>query len=331
MEIGKLPNETLNRIVFENIKTKREEVLVGPGIGEDTAIIDFGKEICVLSTDPITGATKDIGHLAINISVNDVVSSGAEPIAVLITILAPPKTTEEDLKTIMKDISLATKELNIEVAGGHTEITDAVNQIVLSTTVIGKQKKENMLNKNNIEIGDKILISKEIGIEGTSIFAKELEDGLKNYLTMEEINRAKDMDKDISVLKEGLLAGEIGVDYMHDITEGGILGALWETAEAINLGIKIDKKLIPVNSLTEKISNILDIDPYKLISSGSMLIVAKENKIDELEKAFKNKKIKLTIIGEITGKNKIMVEDEIEKIIESPGSDELYKGLNFFK
>lgn len=330
MEIGKLPNEVLDKIVFGNIKTKREEVLLGPGIGEDTAIIDFGKEVCVLSTDPITGATKDIGHLAIHISVNDVASSGAEPIAVLLTILAPSRTREEDLKIIMKDASLAAKELNIEIAGGHTEITEAVNQVVISTTVIGKQKKESIIDKAKIEIGDKILLSKKIGIEGTSILAKELEDELKDKLTKEELTYAKNMDKDLSVLKEGLIAGNIGVNYMHDITEGGILGAIWEAGEAINKGVRIEKDLIPIDRLTEKISKILEIDPYKLISSGSMIMIAKENKVEELKNEMRKENIDLTVIGDVIEKGKIILEKGREKIIDSPESDDLYKGLKHF-
>ena len=169
MEIGKLPNEVLERIVFDNIKNKREEILVGSGIGEDNAIIDFGEDVCIMSTDPITGATKGIGKLAIYISCNDVASSGAEPIGALLTILAPPSTTEKDIELIMKEAGEASKELNIEIMGGHTEVTDAVNRVVISTTVVGKQKKKNMLDINKINVGDKVLITKYAAIEGTSI------------------------------------------------------------------------------------------------------------------------------------------------------------------
>src|SRR5699024_8425506 len=112
MEIGKLPNDVLEKIVFDNIKNKREEVLVRSAVGEDNAIMDFGKDVCVLSTDPITGTAKDIGYLAIHISCNDVASSGAEPIGVLMTIMAPPSTTEDDINNIMKEAGIAASELN---------------------------------------------------------------------------------------------------------------------------------------------------------------------------------------------------------------------------
>lgn len=330
MEIGKLPNNVLEKIIFENIKTKRDEVLVGAEIGEDNAIIDFGENICVLSTDPITGSTKDIGHLAIHISCNDVASSGAEPIAVLLTILAPPTTEEDDLRKVMKDASRASRELNIEIAGGHTEITDAVNQLVLSTTVIGRQKKLDRIDKSRIKVGDKLLVSKKIGIEGTSILAKELEDKLSKFLSQEEIDHAKNMDKDLSVLREGRIASRLGVNYMHDITEGGVMGAVWEAGEAVGYGMEIDLEAIPIDDVTKKIASLVEIDPYRLISSGSMLMIASDDRIDLLKKEMAKEDIDLSIIGEIkTGDRLIKKNGEI-KSIEAPASDELYRGLEYF-
>ena len=328
MEIGKLPNDILERIIFGNIANKRKEVLVGAAIGEDNAIIDFGSQVCVVSTDPITGATKDIGRLAVYISCNDVASSGAEPIGALLTIMAPPKITKEEMELIMKEAGAASKELNVEIIGGHTEITDAVNRVVISTTVIGKQPKEKMLNSKDAKVGDKILITKYAGIEGTSIIARELEEYLRDKLDKKKLKKAQDMGNLISVVKEGIICGEIGVKYMHDITEGGVLGAVWEGAMAIDKGVKIYKDLIPMDQITKEIASLLDIDPYRLISSGSMLIIAEENKLKIIQDRLRKENIRVTVIGEVTERG-ILIEgkDGIEEI-EPPSSDELYKALS---
>lgn len=331
MEIGKLPNNILEKIVISNIKNKRKEVLVRAAVGEDNAIIDFGKDLCVISTDPITGATKNIGKLAIHISCNDVATSGAEPIGVLLTILAPPNTRENEIEEIMIDAGKAAEELNVEIVGGHTEITDAVNRIVISTTVIGKQDKDRLPRSENIEIGDKVLITKYAAIEGTSILANELESKLIDKIGKEKIEEAKNMDSMLSVVKEGLIAGGIGVNYMHDITEGGIYGAVWEASKAINKGIMVNKSLIPVQDVTKEIAEILDIDLYRLISSGSMLIIAKENNVSKIDDELKNQGIKLTIIGEVIDKGIMLEQDGCIGEIEAPGSDELYKALAFDK
>ena len=331
MKIGKLPNDVLEKIVISNIKNKRKEVLVRAGIGEDSAVVDFGGQLCVISTDPITGATKNVGSLAIHISCNDVTASGAEPMGVLLTILAPPGTTEKDIEDIMIDAGKATEEINIEIMGGHTEITNAVNRVVISTTVIGKQDKSKLLNPKKIEIGDKVLMTKYAGIEGTSIIAKELEDDLIDKIGKEKLEIAKNMDSMLSVVSEGMICGELGVNYMHDITEGGVFGAIWEATKAIEKGIKIKEELIPVDPITREIGDILDIDIFKLISSGSMLIIAKEEKLIEIRKELDKLDIKITVIGEVIDQGVLLERNGNILEIESPGSDELYKALSFDK
>lgn len=327
MKIGKLPNDVLEKIVLSNIKTKRKEVLVGADIGKDSAVIDFNDEVCVMSTDPITGATKGLGRLAIHISCNDVAANGAEPIGVLLTILLPPKSTEDDIETIMKDAEEAASEINVQIIGGHTEITDAVNRTVISTTVVGKQKKINLPDLSKIKVGDKIMITKYAAIEGTSIIAKELEEELIHKIGEEKLNEAKAMDSMLSVVKEGMICGEIGVRYMHDITEGGVYGAVWEAATAIKKGVKINENLIPVKDVTREIADILNIDLYRLISSGSMLIIAESEKKQLIIEKLKNNGIVSTVIGEIIEKG-IILEKNGEKLnIEPPNSDELYKAL----
>ncbi len=329
MNIGKLPNEVLQKIVIENIKNKRDEVLVGSGVGKDNALIDFGDEVCVLSTDPITGASKGLGKLAINISCNDVAASGGEVLAVLLTILAPENSKVEDIENIMKEAGEEAEKLNIEIAGGHTEVTDAVNRFVVTTTAIGKQTKEDMLDFSKVIEGDRIFVSKSLAIEGTSILAYELEEKLIKDLTEDELLKAKNMDKYLSVTKEGRLAGKYA-KYMHDITEGGLLGAVWEASMALKKGVLINKDNLPIDEITIKICNLLKIDPLKLISSGSMLIVVGEDDVEKLKVDFEKENIRLTEIGIIKGEELLIQDGEfIKETIESPGTDELYKVLEF--
>lgn len=328
MEIGKVSNEILENIVFANIKNKREEVLVSAAIGEDNGIIDFGEYVCVVSTDPVTGATKELGRLAIHISCNDISTSGGQPLAVLLTILCPPGTSEESLEIIMEDAAKAAAEINVEIMGGHTEVTDSVNRTIISATVIGKLLKSQMLDHDSIEVGDKVVLSKYIGIEGTSIIANELEERLKKDLGDEQLQEAKEMSKELSVVKEGITAGKFNAKYMHDITEGGVYGAIWEASKAIDKGILVNKEDIPVKDITLDISRVLDIDPYRLISSGSMLMVISEDNYYNLKEKLEEDDIQLTIIGEIVEEGIFVKEANEVKEIAAPESDELYKALD---
>ncbi|WP_427340276.1 AIR synthase family protein [Caloranaerobacter sp. DY30410] len=325
MEIGKLPNDLLKSIVFSNIKYKRDEVVTRAGIGEDCAVLNLGDDLCVVSTDPITGASKNLGKLAVHISCNDVASNGAEPVGLLMTILAPEGTEKEDIELIMREAGSVAEKLNVEIIGGHTEISSAVNKIVVSTTVIGRQARECFVSKDSIKIGDKILLTKYAGLEGTAIIAYELENKLKDKLSHEMIEKAKEYMEMISVVKEGLLASKKGALYMHDVTEGGVLGAIWEMANAISKGVKVFKEKIPLTNETKSICKLLNIDPLKLISSGSMLIISPKEKTDAIMSELTNNNINVSLIGEIIEKG-ILIEDEgsVKEIL-PPGSDELYK------
>ncbi len=327
MKIGKVPTEVLKEVIFSNIKHKREEVLVRPNIGEDCAVIDFGDYVSVMSTDPITGAVKDIGSLAIHISCNDIASNGVEPIGIMLTIMAPPNTTKEDLRYVMAEANKAAASINVEIIGGHTEITDAVNKMIISTTAIGRQVKENLVLSKGAKLGDVVFMTKHVGLEGVSIIAADLEEKLKNKIDYEIIKAAQGFSKDISVVKEGVLAGSIGVNSMHDVTEGGIFGALWEIAEVSGLGVEIYEDNIKIREETKKICEVLSINPMRLISSGVMVITASKDKKDVLINTFKSEGLQITEIGKIVEKDKKIISKNKVKELAPPDVDELYKAI----
>lgn len=329
MKIGKVPENVLERSVFKQLHTKRTEVLMGAGIGEDCAAVKLAEdEVFVLSTDPITGTAKDIGRLAIQITVNDLASSGAEPVGVLLTILLPPEAKESHLKKIMEQMEEACAAAKVQIMGGHTEVTTVVNQPVVTVCGVGKVKEGKLVLTSGARPGMDIVVTKWIGIEGTSIIAKEKEEELKTRFSASFVDKAKELDVYLSVLSEAAVAVNSGVSAMHDITEGGIFGALWEMAEASGIGLDIDVKKIPIRQETIEICEFYGINPYRLISSGSMLMATEDgNKlVRELEKAG----INAVVIGKATeGKDRMIRKDEEEhSFLERPKTDELYQVLD---
>ncbi|WP_291567814.1 MULTISPECIES: AIR synthase family protein [unclassified Clostridium] len=323
MEVGKLNWDDLKYIIDKNKSVKRDEVRVRNGIGEDCAVIEYGNFECVVSTDPVTGADENIGKIAVHINCNDIASCGVEPIGILVTILAPPTSNLEDIKKIMNEIDEETKKLNVEILGGHTEITEAVNKIVVSCTAIGKGKKNSAISTSGAKVGDSIIITKKLCLEGTSILVNDFYDKCKKVLTEEEINIAKSYVESISVVKEGKIAGDHRANSMHDITEGGALGALWEMAKASNVGFKVYKEKMPISNITKKLCDEFGIDPLKFISSGSMVITTENG--EELVKKMVESGIEATIIGCITEEKGILVDEQIEIEVAPPERDELFK------
>lgn len=325
MNLGKLPETVLKRSVLNQIGHRREEVLVGPAVGEDCSVLEVGPdEVLVLSTDPITGTAQDIGTLAVNITANDIASNGAEIIGIMLTILLPDGTEESEVRILMKDIESVCTKLHIEVIGGHTEITKVVNQPVVTVTGVGKMKKDAIIKTAGSRPGQDIVMTKWAGLEGTAIIAAAKEDELKAKYPSNFIDDAKNMVEYISVVPDAMVARAVGVTSMHDVTEGGIFGALWEIAAASKVGLEVDLNKILLKQETVEICEFYDINPYMLISSGCMLMIT--DKGNQLVDALKAEKIAAAVIGRITeGNDRIIINDEERRYLEPPKSDELYK------
>ncbi|OFI06249.1 hydrogenase expression/formation protein HypE [Clostridium acetireducens DSM 10703] len=323
MKNGKLNWNVLKDIIDSNKSVSRDDVRIRSNIGEDCSVVNFGDYECVLSTDPITGAEKSGGSLAVHINCNDIASCGVEPVGILVTILVPEFSKLEDINQIMREISTEAKKLNIEILGGHTEVTSAVNKTIISCTVIGKGKKGEAISTLGSQEEDDIIVTKNLCLEGTYILVNDYLEKVKKFLSKEEITEAKNYISYISVLKEGVIGGKFGVNSMHDITEGGVLGALWEISKGNNLGFKVYKEKMPISQVTKKVCSHFDVDPLRFISSGSMLITTKNG--DELIKLLNKEGIKATKIGKIIKEQKgILINNNKEELVSPPQRDELY-------
>jgi hydrogenase maturation factor len=327
MKVGKVPENVLKRSVMKQLHYKRDEVVLGPGVGEDCAALQLAPdEILVMSTDPITGTTKDIGSLAIQITANDLASAGAEPIGVMLTILLPDGTREIALKRIMEQMEQACAQVHMQILGGHTEVTGAVTQPLVNVAGVGKTKRNQLVTTAGARPGMDVVITKWIGLEGTSILAKEKEAELKGYFPSEFVEAAKGFDAYLSVVPEAAVAVKTGVGAMHDVTEGGIFGALWEMAEASDVGMEIDLKKIPIRQETIEVCEFFNINPYGLISSGSMLMAAEDG--NALVQALAAENIPAVVVGKATeGNDRLLLRDGEVRYLEPPKTDELYQVL----
>ncbi len=323
LEIGKVPVDVLNRIVLDPINNninKRDDVVVRPSTGEDCSAVNLGENICVLSTDPITAAGSNAGYLVVHINCNDAASAGAEPVGILLTALLPNGSTESDLKEIIDGAYRAAGELGIEILGGHTEITEAVNKPVISGTVIAKTK--NFISSGGAKVGQDIVMSKWAAVEGTSIIAADYEDKLKGRISDEMLDEAKALALKLSVVKEGIIAAEYGATAMHDATEGGILGAVWEVAECSNAGVEIFADNIPVLDCTRKICELSGINCLRLISSGTMIISAFDG--EKLVERLKAEGINAAVIGKVTDGGRYVTQNGVRTELVQQEKDEIY-------
>lgn len=339
MRIGKLTNEELKEIVLSRLPKLSERTLIGANIGADCAWLDLGDKLLVTSSDPITAGGMQSGALSIHVSCNDIAACGIRPSAILTVLIAPPECTKEDVVHIVEQASSTAQALGVDIVGGHTEISDCVNRLIVITTAFGIADKNSPIPRGIAMPGDTLIMTKTAGIEGTWIAAMEHEEKLKGKVSDDLISEAKTFISKISVVEDGVTAcslrdpngsvNERGIAYssthlMHDVTEGGVLGAAYEMADFSGIGVSVDLSQVPVAPCTKAICETMRIDPYRLISSGSILIATSEP--DALLDAMAKKGIPACAIGAFTNEGfKLKDVDGKEIDFLPPQTDELYR------
>jgi hydrogenase maturation factor len=242
----------------------------------------------------------------------------------MMVLIAPPDCEPEDISRIVDQAAAAARQLNVSIVGGHTEISPAVNRFVMITTAIGLTYGDQIIDASGGKAGDTLLMTKTAGMEGTAILAADQKKSLQAMLSAAEMAEAAALIERISVVEEGAIGGRLNVHAMHDATEGGILGACWEIAEACGLGCVIDADKIPLEPVTGKICQLLDLDPLRLIASGSLLIAT--DRPEALVQELTRKGILCTAIGQLSKQpERVLIRSGHEERLAEPGPDELYK------
>lgn len=298
---GKLQPEILREKVLNFTGAKRNDLLVGGGLGEDAALISVPNGILVAASDPVTGAVKGAGRLLVHINANDLACKGADPSWLIVTLIVPDSMGVKFIADIMHEIHEACAEIGIAIAGGHTELTDKYSQPVISGTMLGMTKYN--LSTKNIHESDIILVTGHAGLEGMSIIAHDRPELFAEIFSDDELNTIRSWQNDLSVLRPAKILREYS-NYMHDPTEGGLSGALSETSQACNLGIELFAEKIPVHSLTLRASQKLGFNPINLISSGMLIAVMPPEKVSDAQSELLSQGIASSAIGRfVNGKS----------------------------
>ena len=328
---GKIPVDLLKEVVFKNLGADREEVIVGPSAGVDGAVLDLGAKSLVVSMDPITGAVERIGWLAVNVNANDVATFGVQPAFLFSCMMLPENAERKLVETISAQMNAAAKELGIAIVGGHCESTPGLSNPIVVGCILGLTEKGRYVTAAGAKPGDKLILTKSAGIEGTAILATDREQALKKIMTNTMLQAAKDFYSQISVVKDALTASKTGgVHAMHHPTEGGVAGGIHEMADASNLGVKVMEEAISVQPETARICSHFQIDPLQLIGSGALVISAEAKSADGIIRNLQNEDVPASVIGEFTENSeyRLLIRKNGEtKALPRPLSDHLWIAL----
>jgi len=263
---------------------------------------------------------------------NDVATRGAKPVWFLCCLLLPEGSSVTILDEIMKQVDEAAREISVTVVGGHSEITPGLHRPIIAGSMIGELMSSRYVTTSGAKPGDRIILTKTIGLEGTAVLAHDLQERLMEPLGKDTVRRAKALSKRISVVREAMIANRTGgVHAMHDPTEGGIVCGLWELAEASGTGMMVDESKIALAPETEAVCHALGIDPFRVLSSGALLIAARRRDADRITNTLRRHRIAARVIGDMTQLRKgrmLIRRDGSQVTIEPPARDELYKVLD---
>ena len=328
---GKVPQKILEKFVFPYLGVADADVVHGPGIGRDAALVRVGQRIVVATTDPITGAVEKIGAYALHICANDVATFGIRPRWFLATILLPENSKPNVLREIMASMHSAAQSLNVSIIGGHTEVTPDLTRPIVIGFMLGFAEGEQYVTSTSAQAGNTLILTKGVAIEGTAILATERAKDLSKHLSPSLLTRAQQFIDKLSVVPDALEAMKINaVTAMHDPTEGGVANGLHELADASGVGFIINRDALIIHEETRLICEILEIDPLTLIASGAMIIAAKEERASNVISALRENNISASIIGQLVTDSSVRLfkePDGSETPLLLPKEDAIWQAL----
>ncbi len=333
-DMGKISAEVFDELIYPHLGKRRKSVLVGPKHGVDIGIVDIGGgKVMAMTTDPVfivpEYGLERAAWFAVHILCSDAVTSALRPTYLSIDLNLPLEMSREELEIVWKKIDAECKKLGVAIVCGHTaRYSGCSYPMVGGATVISIGEKSRYVTPQMAGRGDLIVITKGAAIEATGIFALAFRDRIREAFGEEFSRRAEKVFFQMSVVEDALTAASVGtrengVTAMHDATECGVWGGLYEIAQASQVGMRIEKERIIILDEVEKICARFGMDPYSSISEGTLIITCKQKKVDLLLKKLARKKIPASVVGEVIPRNKgiVLVEAGKERLLEHPRVD----------
>lgn len=333
MKIGKVAESVLNRSVLKQIKLNQGMKMIdGASVGADCAIFEpfSGNPVCSTMQEAQIRDVDDLHRLLHRVVNNLACAGGMEGKGIMVSLLLPEEMEEQDLQVYTKEMAKVCKSLNINVMGGHTNVSADVKYLHVAVSGMAPVSAEFLQTKKTVLPGQDIVVSKWIALEGTAMVAKAGRDRLQERYPLYLIDEGEAMKSQMSVVPEAAVAITSKVSGMHDVSEGGIFRALWEVAQRAGVGLNVDLKKIPIRQETVEICEFFQLNPYELLSGGSLIMITEDGEtlVEELAKA----NIPATVIGKITdGHDRVVINEDETRFLDRPRTDEIYKMEELWK
>jgi len=338
-EIGKISPDFFDEVIFPRLGSPDGSIMVGPQNGVDVGIVELGDKAVSFTTDPVfivpEYGWERAAWFAIHILASDSVTSGLKPRYLTIDLNLPVSIKKPELTVMWDTIHRECMNLGIAIITGHTARYENCHYpMVGGATVVGIGQKDEYVNPCFARAGDSIIITKGPAIEAAGIFAAMCPSLIEDKFGTDFRAKVEKIFYKMTVVEDAMTAVSVGrrdkgVTAMHDATECGIWGGLYEIARAAGLGVLVEKDKIVVEDGVLEICDFLDIDPYSSISEGTLIITCRENKAQEIVNALSLKGIKSSVVGELlpSDKGMIVVTGGKDRKLEHPVVDPFWKAF----
>lgn len=309
--MSKFSLDVLQRCVFPYVETEDPDILLGSTFGEDVALTKIGQDILASHIDPIVGAIGNIGWLAVHVACNDIAASGIPPRWLLMLVLVPDPKQEDLLGQIMRDAHRAADEIGASIIGGHTGYSAGISRPLVAVTALGTASGRTPVRTSGAQIGDHVLVTKGIALEGTGILAQDFEDiARQKGLSDPELHEAKLLMEQVSVLPEAIILADHGVSAMHDVTRGGLLETLLEISYLSRVAIEFHTDSLPIPCVVRRFSEAFQYDPLRMISSGTLAATIPPRYKEAVTRSLKKAGRPFTFIGRVIEGNGVHVHSD---------------------
>jgi hydrogenase maturation factor len=336
-EIGKISQKVFEELIYPRLGARSRKVLVGPMHGIDAGIVRIGNRAVAMTTDPVfivpEYGWERAAWFAIHILMSDVVTSGLKPSYLAIDLNLPMTITEEQLEIVWKVIHRECRKYGVAIVTGHTARYENCNYpMVGGATVLAEGRLNEYVSPRFARAGDAIIVTKGPAIEASGIFATMFPKMLAERFGDAFAHQAEELFYQMSVVDDALAAISVGtrnqgVSAMHDATECGLWGGLYEMAQAGGFGVRVEKEAIPVMPCVREICDRFGIDPYKSISEGTLIILCRPGKVEAVLKALRRRKIPAAVVGEVIPQGMTLIEEGREKPLVHPVVDPFWRAF----
>jgi hydrogenase expression/formation protein HypE len=298
--MSKFSLAVLQRCVFPFTTSVDPDVILGAAFGEDVALTRVGGDILVSHLDPIVGAIDNIGWLAVHVACNDIATTGIPPRWILPLVLVPRLDDEDLLERIMRDAARAAREIGVSIIGGHTGYSANLARPLVAVTALGMAEGREPLRTRGACVGDRVLVTKGIAIEGTAILAQDFADVARKLgLDDADLTEAGRLMAQVSVVKEAVAIAAQGASAMHDVTRGGLLETLLEIASLSGVAIAVDAALLPISPIVACFAKAFQFDPLWMISSGTLAATVPPERVAEVSRVLTKAGLPFAFVGEV--------------------------------